>query len=62
MEALKTAQWETNSIVAERSVLEVLTRNIRPAVDRKYNFGYEILAHLGTIKRGIGLFDVVHVE
>lgn len=43
MNAIKTAQAEMNSIVAEQRVLTVLTRNILPAADRTYKLGEEEL-------------------
>lgn len=46
MEAIKTAQAEMNSIVAERKVYESLTRNTPPVADRAYKLG----------KDGIGIF------
>ena len=43
MQIISTAQMEMNEIMAERSVLASLNRSIRPASDRVYKLGDEIL-------------------
>ena len=43
MEAIKLAQSEMNSIIAERRVLAALTKKIPPAADRQYNWAEELL-------------------
>lgn len=62
MEAIKTVQAELKSIVAERRVLETLTKNIPPATDRTYNFGEEVLVLSGEKKEWAGPFMVSNVE
>lgn len=62
MEALKTAQAEMNSIVAERRVVEALTRNIPPAADRVYKLGEEVLVYSEAKREWVGPFEVVHVH
>lgn len=44
-EALKTAQTEMNSIVAKRSALATVIRDIPLAAERTYKLGEEALAH-----------------
>lgn len=43
MEALKSAQAEVNSTVAERRVPEALAQNILHAVDQKYETREKVL-------------------
>lgn len=62
MDALKTAQDETNSMFVQRKDWETLTKNVPPAADRKYNLGDQIVIYSETEKEWIVTFDVVHVE
>lgn len=48
--------------VAERIVLEPLTRSKPPAADQSYSLVDEILVYAKLEKKWAGLFDVEHVE
>lgn len=52
MDALKTAQAETNLIVAEWRVREALTGNNPPAADQTYKLGEEVLVYSEENKNG----------
>lgn len=47
MNAIKIAEAVMNSIIAERKVLEAITKNISPAADRSYWLGEECLVYFG---------------
>ncbi len=59
MEAIKLAQAEMNSIIAERRVLAALTKKIPPAADRQYNLGEEVLIYDEKVKEWVGPAIVV---
>ena len=59
MNAIKTAQAEMNSIIAERGVLAALTRDIPPAADRTDKIGEEVLVFSEKDKHWLGPFIVM---
>ena len=62
MKLLISAQIEMNAIVAERRIQAALTRQIRPASDRTYQLGDEVLVFSEQDKTWLGPFIVMHVQ
>lgn len=59
LQALKLAQAEMNSIVAERRVLAALNKSIPSAADRNYKLGEKVLIYSETSKTWIGPYIVI---
>lgn len=53
MEGLNFVQAELNLIVAERRVLEILTKNVPPAADRKCETGEKVFVYSEMKKSGL---------
>lgn len=62
MEALKVAQSEMNSIIAEREVKTALTRKLTLAADQYYETGDEVLVQSDNRKKWIRLLIAINKE